>query len=672
MNTEMSGTDLSANPAEATTLVDRVYGLPRRTKQCILMAFDLCAIPLAVWLAIALRWGGIVFEFTEREAMAILVTAGVSAFIFIRTGLYRAMVRYMGQQAIMTIVKDVTWSSVVLAIALFVFRSDVPRSTPMIYWAIALFFIGGGRLLVRASYQNMHRWSGKKVAIYGAGTSGRQLLHSIFQSGEFAPMAFLDDSHSLQGTVINGIPVHDPRELPQLIADMDITHVLLALPNIDRTHKRNIINYLTNLRVQVKTIPSFSALASGLAKVGDIVDVDVEELLGREIVPPKPTLLRKCIEDKIVMVTGAGGSIGSELCRQILRWGPRELVLFDASEYNLYAIHRELIELRDSRNLSVEIAPLLGNVQNEHRLRRIMADLHIQTVYHAAAYKHVPIVENNIAEGIDNNVFGTLAATRAAALAGVETFVLISTDKAVRPTNIMGATKRVAELIVQAYARHYTQTNYCVVRFGNVLGSSGSVVPLFREQISRGGPVTVTHPGVQRYFMTIPEAAQLVLQAGAMGGQGDIFVLDMGDPVHIMDLARRMITLMGHVEKNAESPDGDIEIQIIGLRPGEKLVEELLLGGSTVGTGHPKILRAQEEFLPEEKLHASLTALRHAANTEDIAAIHVVLEDIVKGFGARIVAEDGSRKYRPESSPHAGNVYSLFSADKTTSGSDQR
>jgi FlaA1/EpsC-like NDP-sugar epimerase len=660
MDTNLNGT----GTIPSATLVERFYALPRRTKQYILVAFDLCAIPLAVWLAVALRWGGIVFEFTIREALAILITIAASGFIFIRTGLYRAMVRYMGQQAIMTVVKDVTWSSIVLAIALFLFRSEVPRSAPLIYWAIALFFIGGGRLLVRSSYQNMRRWSGKKVAIYGAGTSGRQLLHSVFQSGEFAPMVFLDDSHTIQGTVINGIPVYDPRELPQLIANMGITHVFLALPNIDRAHKRNIISYVTKLHAQLKTIPSFSALASGLAKVGDIVDVDVEDLLGREIVPPKPALLSKCITGKVVLVTGAGGSIGSELCRQILQGNPRELVLLDASEYNLYSIHRELVGICNAKSLVIAIVPLLGNVQNERKMRGVFAQFKVQTVYHAAAYKHVPIVENNISEGIENNVFGTLAATRAAALAGVETFVLISTDKAVRPTNIMGASKRVAELIVQAHARRYPQTNHCVVRFGNVLGSSGSVVPLFREQISHGGPVTVTHPEVQRYFMTIPEAAQLVLQAGAMGGQGDVFVLDMGEPVHIIDLARRMITLMGHIEKNAEHPDGNIEIQIIGLRPGEKLVEELLLGNDTVGTGHPKILRAQEEYLSEEKLHESLNALKQAINLEDMVTVQMILEELVKGFGASQTVTDSMWKKRAESGMAASNVFLFINSDK--------
>ena len=652
------------------TLTDWLYGLSRRTKQSILMAFDLCFIPFAAWLATALRWGSLTFEFAGREIIACAITVIASAAIFIRTGLYRAMVRYMGQQAIATIVKDVTWSAVVLALALFVLRSEIPRSVPLIYWALTLLFIGGGRLLVRTSYQNMKRWTGKKLAIYGAGISGRQLLQPLFQSGEFAPMIFLDDSPNLHGTVINGIPVYDPRELPQLIAEMNITHVLLALPNIERENKRKIIDQLTQLRLHVKTIPSFSALASGLAKLGDIVAVDIEDLLGRETVPPKLVLLGKCITEKVVLVTGAGGSIGSELCRQIIRCHPRELILFEAAEYNLYSIHRELIELCATKNLSTTIVPLLGNVQNENKLKNIFSNFKVQTVYHAAAYKHVTLVEHNICEGIENNVFGTLAATRAAASADVDTFVLVSTDKAVRPTNIMGASKRIAELIVQAYARHKPQTNYCVVRFGNVLGSSGSVVPLFREQINRGGPVTVTHPGVQRYFMTIPEAAQLVLQAGAMGGHGDVFVLDMGEPVHILDLARRMIALMGQVEKNADHPDSGIEIKITGLRPGEKLVEELLLNNATVGTGHPKIMRAHEEFIPEEKLHTSLATLQNGVQTGDTALLKATLEELVKDFSSNYSYEDTARKKRTESGESLHNVYSLFSNDKFKAGTE--
>lgn len=647
-----------------TAAFDRLVDMPRWAKQTLLMTFDLCAIPLAIWLAVVLRWGGFTFRFSHIEAIAALVTVAASAFIFIRTGLYRAMVRYMGQQTIMTVVRDVTYSAIVLALVLFLLNSTVPRSTPFIYWAIALSFIGGSRLIVRTSYQNLRRWTGKKVAIYGAGASGRQLLHSLFQSGEFAPMVFLDDNAALQGTVINGIPVFDPRRLPELISDIDITHVLLAMPNVAQNRKRKIIDRLTQLPVNVKTIPSFSALVSGLAEVGDVIDVDVEDLLGREIVPPQPHLLRQCIADKVVLVTGAGGSIGSELCRQILACNPTRIVLVDLCEFNLYNISRELEERAAEQKLRAPITPLLLNVQNEQRMRSVLAQYQVHTVYHAAAYKHVPIVENNITAGIENNVFGTLALARAAATTGVETFVLISTDKAVRPTNIMGASKRVAELIVQAFADRHRQTRFCVVRFGNVLGSSGSVVPLFREQISKGGPVTVTHQEVQRYFMTIPEAAQLVLQASSMSGEGNVFVLDMGEPVHIVDLARRMIKLMGHIEKTADQPEGDIEIQFIGLRPGEKLVEELLLSESVVGTGHPKILTAREEWLPEERLMESLAQLKSACDTENYEQLQAVLATIVKGFKGAATSTDAAWNKKPAEHASDNNVYTLFAKEK--------
>ena len=645
-------------------LIDRLFGMPRRVKQMVLIAFDLCVIPFAIWLAVLVRWGGNSFEFGVPEAFALSVTLGASAFIFIRTGLYRAVVRYMGQQAILTVVKGVTWSSIILAISLFLARSEVPRSAPLIYWAIALSTIGGSRLLVRTGYQNLYRWSGKKVAIYGAGASGRQLLQSLFQSGEFAPMVFLDDNPGLQGAVINGIPVYDPMELPSLIDSMEITYVMLAIPTADRLRRRNIIERLERLPVHVKTVPSFSVLVSGLARVDDITDIDVEDLLGREPVPPKPELLKKCIQDKVVLVTGAGGSIGSELCRQIVLCRPARLVLVDLSEYGLYQISRELEELITAKNLGVDLIPLLGNVQNEHKMRTVFSQLHVETVYHAAAYKHVPIVEGNVAEGIQNNVFGTLAACRAAVAANVETFVLVSTDKAVRPTNIMGASKRVAELVVQAFARKHRNTAFSVVRFGNVLGSSGSVVPLFREQIGRGGPITVTHPDVQRYFMTIPEAAQLVLQAGAMGSEGDVFVLDMGEPVKIVDLARRMIKLMGHIEKDGENPAGDIEIKYVGLRPGEKLFEELLLGDKVIGTGHPKIMRAQEEWLSEEKLNETLVPLQTACNGNDCKAVQHLLSAVVNGFdGKGPINDEVWVGRREETSPVPAKVYPLFATE---------
>lgn len=615
-------------------LMERLFNLPRRAKQAVLMAWDLCAIPLAALAALLVRRADYIERITYREGVAVAITVAVSAYIFLRTGLYRAVVRYMGQQAILTVVRGVTWSAVVLLAALFILRSDMPRSLPLIYWAVALCFIGGSRLLIRSGYQDLHRWTGKKVAIYGAGSSGRQLLHSLFQSGEFAPMAFLDDNANLQNTVINGIPVSSPEELPRLINDLGITYVLLAIPTVNPLRRRQILDVLAKLPVQVKTIPSFSALVSGLAQVDDIGDVEIEDLLGRTPVPPQPELLTRCIADKVVAVTGAGGSIGSELCRQIIANRPRRLVLIDSSEYSLYEIGRELEAACATGKVKAEVVPLLGNVQNEEKMQSIFERHGVETVYHAAAYKHVPIVEANIAEGAENNIFGTLAASRAAARSGVTTFVLISTDKAVRPTNIMGASKRVAELIVQAAARKYPATAFSVVRFGNVLGSSGSVVPLFREQITRGGPVTITHPDVIRYFMTIPEAAQLVLQAGAMGGDGagDVFVLDMGEPVKIVELAKRMIKLMGRTLKDETNHNGDIEISYVGLRPGEKLFEELLISDCVVGTSHSKILQAQEEWLSEEVLRPSLKRLKRACDNGDNEGIRSVLVELVAGF----------------------------------------
>src|SRR5690606_1209157 len=433
---------------------------------------------------------------------------------------------------------------------------EVPRSLPLIYWTVALLLIGGSRLAVRGAYQNLYRWRGVKVAIYGAGTSGRQLMQSLFQSGEYAPMVFLDDDATLQGAVINGVPIYAPAELPRLIDELGIASVLLAIPTAEPYRRRQIVEWLEKLPVQIKTIPSFSVLVSGLSEVGQLVDIELEDLLGRAPVPPQKDLLLKCVRNKSVLVTGAGGSIGSELCRQIMRGEPERLVLFDSSEYALYQIERELSGWIKRQKLTTELVASLGNVPSEARLSAGCRHFELPSVYHSAAYKHVPIVEGNIAGGVLENVFGPRSAVRAAALAKVETFVLISTDKAVRPTNIMGASKRFAEMIVQAAAHNFADTRFSVVRFGNVLGSSGSVVPLFKEQIQRGGPVTVTHPDVQRYFMTIPEAAQLVLQAGAMDGRGNVFVLDMGDPVRIVDLARRMVRLMGYSVRDIDNPDG--------------------------------------------------------------------------------------------------------------------
>lgn len=643
-------------------LLDGLFTLPRRTKQAVLFAYDLCAIPLAACVALLVRHSAFLPQLGWREVLAIGIAVAVSAFIFLRIGLYRAVVRYMGQQAILTVIKGVSLSTVVLTMSLFLVRSEVPRSLPLIYWTVALLLIGGSRLLVRAGYQNLHRWRGVKVAIYGAGSSGRQLMQSLIQSGEYAPMVFLDDDAALHGAVINGVPVYAPDELATLIDDIGIACVLLAIPTVDPVQRRQIIERLERLPVQIKTIPSFSVLVSGLSDVGQLVDVNLEDLLGRAPVPPHQDLLQKCVYRKSVLVTGAGGSIGSELCRQILRCKPARLVLLDCSEFGLYQIERELREVIVSQQGSTELIALLGNVQSENRVLTVCSQFAVQSVYHCAAYKHVPMVEANMAEGVLNNVFGTQAACRAAATAKVETFVLISTDKAVRPTNIMGASKRLAEMIVQAAARVNPHTKYSVVRFGNVLGSSGSVVPLFREQINCGGPVTVTHPDVQRYFMTIPEAAQLVLQAGAMEGDGDVFVLDMGESVRIVDLARRMIRLMGYSVRDSDRPDGEIEIRFVGLRPGEKMFEELLLGDKVSGTAHPKILRADEEWLPEDQLNELLLRLRRACHNDEGKIIQRILAEGVSDYAAAAAITDSMWLQRQQLAAGMGtkdNVYSF-------------
>jgi FlaA1/EpsC-like NDP-sugar epimerase len=478
------------------------------------------------------------------------------------------------------------------------------------------------------------------VIIYGAGQSGRQLLHALHHAEQYHPVIFVDDDHYLQRAIINGLQVARPEDIEQLIEQYNITQVLLAIPSASPERRKEIINSLVGLPVYVRTVPTINELLAGEASVNQIRDIDLDELLGRDPVPPHPELIERCITDKVVMVTGAGGSIGAELCRQIIRSKPQELILFDNSEFALYSIERELREFMHRQGLQVELIALLGSVQDQNRLENIYRTFEVRTVYHAAAYKHVPLVEYNIAEGVANNVFGTWYAAEAARKAGVEAFVLVSTDKAVRPTNIMGASKRLAEMILQGLAQQNTSTRFCMVRFGNVLGSSGSVVPLFRQQIKEGGPLTVTHPDVSRYFMSITEAAQLVLQAGAMGTGGDVFVLDMGEPVRIVDLAKRMIRLSGYEIKHDNHVGEHIEIEFIGLRPGEKLHEELLLGTKVTGTGHPMIMRAEEECLPYSQIQKLLAKLRRYCDSLDCAGISSVLSSAVSGFDDHQVRYD--------------------------------
>ena len=472
----------------------------------------------------------------------------------------------------------------------------------------------------------------ERVAIYGAGEAGAGLSAVLSTTRVFDPVAFVDDNHSLHGRSINGIRVHAPGELPALIDSLKVNRVLLALPSLSRRGRREILTNLEPLGVHIQTVPEFEQLVTGRASVGDIREVDVADLLGRDAVPPIPALFDACIRDRIVMVTGAGGSIGSELCRQIIGLRPKCLILVEMSELALYNIERELRTRNDAQQLRVELVGLIGNAHHRFRVREILQTYRVQTVYHAAAYKHVPIVEQNIIEGIHNNVIATWYTAEAAHETEVDTFVLVSTDKAVNPANVMGATKRFAEIVLQGLQSRGSKTRFCMVRFGNVLASSGSVVPLFDEQIKAGGPVTVTHPDVIRYFMTITEAAQLVIQAGAMAEGGDVFVLDMGKPVRIADLARRMINLMGLTVRDGQHPDGDIEIAYTGLRPAEKLFEELLIGNNVTGTEHPMILRAMEHLVPWEQLQKLLEELLAAMNRFDVPRAVELLNEAVEEY----------------------------------------
>lgn len=647
--------------------LDKLIQLPRNIKQACLLALDMVFVTASMWCAVAFRYGHLNFELGPIEYACGIFTVLASAVIFLRLGLYRAVIRFMGQQAIWAIITAVSYSTLILGAAVFFSQAGVPRSMPFIYFALALLTIGGTRLTVRAYYQAKLRSQSEKVIIYGAGESGRQLLTALHQGDQYRVVVFVDDNTNLLHSVINGLQVASPSDLEMLIAQHDITQVLLAIPAASPERRKEIINSLVGLPVYVRTVPRINELVSGQASVNQIQDISLDDLLGREAVPPHPELMDRCITGKVVMVTGAGGSIGSELCRQIILSNPRELLLLDNSEYALYHIERELQELIDAAGLQLEMIALLGSVQDQRRLESIFRTFRVQTVYHAAAYKHVPMVEYNIAEGVANNVFGTWNAAEAARKAEVETFVLVSTDKAVRPTNIMGASKRFAEMILQGLAQQETVTRFCMVRFGNVLGSSGSVVPLFRTQIEAGGPVTVTHPEVSRYFMSIAEAAQLVLQAGAMGTGGDVFVLDMGEPVRIVDLARRMIRLSGYEMDHDTHVGEHIDIEFIGLRPGEKLHEELLLGSNVAGTGHPMIMRAEEECLDYKQMHALLQKLQQYCDEVDCEGITSILNSVVSGFGDHEVrydhvwrkqAENGRRQLALATA--ASNVKELF------------
>lgn len=518
--------------------------------------------------------------------------------------------------------------------------AGVPRTVGLIQPILLLLFVGASRALARVwlgdEYQSiLNRAARPRVLIYGAGATGRQLAAAMANSHEMQVVGFLDDDDRLHGHVLNGQPIYSPADLDTLVAAQSISDVLLAMPSLSRARRNEILSQIQASRVAVRTLPSVTDLAQGRVSVSDLRELDIDDLLGREPVPPNPELLRKNITGKVVLVTGAGGSIGSELCRQILTVNPAKLLLIEQSEFALYTIHQELGERLPTPKISTPavLVPILASVHDQERMREIMSTWRPDTVYHAAAYKHVPLVEHNPAAGINNNVLGTLRTAQAATESGVADFVLVSTDKAVRPTNVMGASKRLAEMALQAMAANKQDgTKFSMVRFGNVLGSSGSVVPRFRQQIRDGGPVTLTHPDVTRYFMTIPEAAQLVIQAGAMGKGGDVFVLDMGQPVKIMDLARRMVELSGLTVKDEQNPHGDIEIAVTGLRPGEKLYEELLIGDNPQPTLHPCIMKAHEEFVHWGDLEVKLVGLEMALKVNNVSVIRQLMQEMVAGY----------------------------------------
>lgn len=606
----------------------------RTVKRLVVLAMDVVLSLLATWLAFSLRLDTL--HWPEGLQWQVYVLAPLLAIpVFIRLGLYRAIFRYTGQAALLTTAKAVLlYGLLLLGLLLWVRWENVPRSLGVLQPLIFLLLVGGSRALARFWLAGLGRAAvgPERFLIYGAGMAGAQTAAAMGMGGQYALLAFADDDPAKIGRSINDVQVHAGSDVPELVRKLGVTDILLALPSITRERRNRIIENLRHLPVHIRTLPGMADLTSGRVTVQDFRELDIEDLLGRDPVPPDAELLARDLAHKTVLVTGAGGSIGSELCRQILRQQPARLLLLDHSEYALYSIHQELEQLCRHEGVAVDVTPLLGSVNHEVRLREICELHRPHTVYHAAAYKHVPLVESNPTEGARNNVFGTLNMARVARASGVARFVLVSTDKAVRPTNIMGASKRMAELVLQAMAAEDGPTCFSMVRFGNVLGSSGSVVPLFRRQLSAGGPLTVTHADVTRYFMTIPEAAQLVLQAGAMAQGGEVFVLDMGEPVRILDLAHRMVELSGLTVRDAANPQGDIEIAITGLRPGEKLYEELLIGDNPTPTPHPRIMKAHEDCLSWPELQLQLECLMRAAESGDQAGIRAVLRACVQGF----------------------------------------
>jgi FlaA1/EpsC-like NDP-sugar epimerase len=598
-----------------------------------MLFIDSIALICILLAAFSLRFG--VWYWPENDLVWVIFGAPIFAIpVFMRFGLYHDIVRFLGLQSLWAIVKAVSLYALIWGTVGFMSAvEDIPRSVILINWLLAIIFIGGLRMAARWMLSGENDLTDQKnVIIYGAGSAGRQLVNALLQSREYKPIAFIDDAKDLINQHINGIKVYSIDRVELLIQKYNVDEVLLALPSASRQRRNEIINFIETYPVLVRTLPGVSELAQGKIEVEDLRTISIDDLLGRELVKPQQSLLQENIKDKVVMVTGAGGSIGSELCRQIIKLGASKLILFEQNELALYTIDQEL-----SKD---HVFPILGSVVNQDRVERVCQKFGVKTIYHAAAYKHVPMVEYNSTEGVVNNIFGTLKCAQAAINCHVEAFVLISTDKAVRPTNTMGATKRSAEMILQALSSDQNITKFFMVRFGNVLNSSGSVIPLFKDQIKAGGPITVTDKEIIRYFMTIPEAIELVIQAGGMGEGGEVFVLDMGKPVKILDLATKMIHLSGLEVKNESNPNGEIEIKITGLRPGEKLFEELLIGDNVSKTKHPMIMKAKEEMLSWDELSVILNSLEEAVTDSNQEALRSILMKIVPGFKPQCGIED--------------------------------
>lgn len=644
-----------------------MLALPRYAKCMIAISVDTSLCILSAWLAFYLRLGEFVSLSSNTPwASGLLFATGISVFLavplFFVSGLYRAIFRYSGWSAMAAVLQalaiySLLYASVIAAIGI----SGVPRTVGLIQPLLMFISVVGSRALasfcLSGAYQSHPKLTPlPRALVYGTGSAGRQLVSALSNSYEMRVVGFLDDDTQLHGRALNGQPIFSPIDLPSLIESKGVTHVLLAIPSATRRRRNDVLKQIGQHPVAVRTLPSLTDLAEGRVTTSDLRDLDVDDLLARDSMVPNQFLLAKNITNKTVLVTGAGGSIGSELCRQIVKLNPKNLLIVEMSEYALYEIHSELEELigqfppnsLQSQTFASAntfshtkgargqfIVPLLALVQDEDRMKEIMDTWQPDTIYHAAAYKHVPLVEHNLAEGVKNNVIGTLTTAQAAIEKGVSNFVLISTDKAVKPTSVMGASKRLAEMSLQALFALNAQTSktkLSMVRFGNVLDSSGSVIPRFRKQICDGGPITLTHPEITRFFMTIPEAAQLVIQAGSMAKGGDVFVLDMGEPVKIADLAKRMIELSGLSVRNGDNPEGDIEITVTGLRPGEKLYEELLLGDDPQSTLHPKIQRAQDPFIPWEQLETDLNTLKFLLGHNNVEGILALLQKLVMGF----------------------------------------